>query len=335
MQDRDEFVMFRRRAAMNTPHPLTNWIERGTARRALGRHWPATLGRSKVFILPSGFGLLIAAATIVMLLVALNYQNSAVFLLAFLLGALFVVAMVSCHQQLRGLIVTGLHIAPVFAGEDIRLELDVVNKSRRSRKGLVCRADKIEGASEYLAGNSAVTLSAKLASLQRGRHRISPVTIASREPFSAFRAWSRFVDAQCIVYPRPAAHAPPPPGNVGLSSLGAAHHQPEDFLGLARYRPGDRPGQIAWSVYARRDTLERKQFGGAGGGSVWLSFEAAPATKEEAKLEILCAWALAAERGGANWGLELPEFRLPPARGNRQLQRALTALACYPGPYPR
>lgn len=320
---------------MHTPHPFADWIEQGTARRAMGRRWPATLERSKVFILPSGFGLLIAAVTIVMLLVALNYQNSAVFLLTFVLGALFVVAMVSCHQQLRGLVVTGIHVAPVFAGEDIRLELDVVNKSRRSRKGLVCQAGNTEGASEYMAGNSVATLSAHLAPLQRGRHRIRPVTIASREPFSAFRAWSRFVDAQCIVYPRPAMHAPPPPGNAGLSSLGAAHHQPEDFLGLARYRPGDRPGQIAWSIYARRGTLERKQFGGAGGGAAWLAFEDVPATDGETKLEVLCAWVLAAERGGADWGLKLPGFQLAPARGNRQLRRALTALACYPGPYPQ
>src|SRR5699024_4896654 len=104
---------------MRLAHPFADWIERGTARPAVGARWPATLGRSKVFIVPSGFGFLVAAAAIVMLLVALNYQNSAVFLLAFVLGALFVVAMVSCHQHLRGLVVTSLRINPVFAGEDI------------------------------------------------------------------------------------------------------------------------------------------------------------------------------------------------------------------------
>lgn len=320
---------------MRFSNPLADWVEQGTARRTVGEHWPATLSRSKVFILPSGFGMLVAAATIVMLLVALNYQNSAVFLLAFVLAALFVVAMVSCHQHLRGLIVTGIHVAPVFAGEEIRLELNAVNPSRRARKGLACQIGKRAGQPETLAGNAAATLSITLVPRPRGRHVIRHITVTSREPFGAFRAWSRFTDTKCLVYPRPAAHAPPPPGNAGLSSLGAARHQPEDFLGLARYRPGDRPGQIAWPIYARRGTLERKRFGSAGGGAVWLDFKEAPSTDDEARLEVLCAWALAAERGGVDWGLKLPGFQLAPAHGSRQLRRALAALACYPGPYPR
>src|SRR5690625_4054004 len=142
---------------MRFSNPLADWVEQGTARRTVGEHWPATLSRSKVFILPSGFGMLVAAATIVMLLVALNYQNSAVFLLAFVLAALFVVAMVSCHQHLRGLVVTSLRINPVFAGEAIRLELSVVNQTRRSRKGLACQVGKTAGAPLALAANATAT----------------------------------------------------------------------------------------------------------------------------------------------------------------------------------
>lgn len=319
---------------MHLANPFPRWIDHGTARRAVGERLPATLGRSKVFILPSGFGLLVAAAAIVMLMVALNYQNSAVFLLAFVLGALFVVAMVSCHQHLRGLVVTGIRIAPVFAGEPVRLEVHAENPDRRGRNGLACQVAGALGTPTRVARNTAATLTLDLAPRRRGRHRIRRPTLTSHEPFGAFRAWSRFADVECIVYPRPADNAPPPPGSAGLSSLGAAHHQPEDFLGLSRYRPGDRPGQIAWSVYARRGTLERKRFGGAGGGARWLDFDDTPTTAVENKLEVLCAWVLAAERGGANWGLRLPGYRLPPGRGTRQLERALTALALYPGPYP-
>lgn len=317
---------------MNIPRPAA-WMERTTSRRSVGGNWPTTVGRSQVFILPSRFGLFAGGAVVVMLLVALNYQNSPAFMLAFLLGALLWVAMVACHQHLRGLVVSGVRAEPVFAGEPIRLQVAVANRGRRSRHGLACYAGSTDGRTASLAPGAETLLEFALAPRRRGRHQIRGCGLASNEPLGVFRAWSRLAPVACIVYPSPAAHAPTPPGTVGIANAGAAHRQPEDFIGLARYRPGDRPSQIAWPAYARGENLERKAFGGAGGGTVWLDFTDAPGADEEARLSVLAAWALAAERGGAHWGLRLPGHAVHPGRGKGHLERALTALALYPGPY--
>ncbi|MGH9485367.1 MAG: DUF58 domain-containing protein, partial [Terriglobales bacterium] len=108
---------------------------------------------------------------------------------------------------------------------------------------------------------------------------------------------------------------------------------PEDFAGLAPYRPGDRPGQIAWRAYARSGTLERKHFASGGTASRWLDFDVAPGMDNETRLSILARWALTAERDGTLWGLRLPHHRIAPGRGSAHLARCLCALAVFPGPY--
>lgn len=317
---------------MQVSHPLAGWIERATARRALGPPWPQALDRSQVFILPAGFGLLCAAAVVLLLMVALNYQNSPVFLLTFLLGALLCAAMVVCHRNLHGLEIRSVSVAPVFAGEPLHLRVSL-RSHRRARCGLVCFAGRSESGGTSLAPGESAQLELALPARTRGRHTIRTPGLASREPFGAFRAWSRLAPVDCVVYPRPAAYAGMPPGTGDGANHGDANAEPEDFAGLAPYRPGDRPGQIAWRTYARSGILERKHFASGGRGTRWLDFEAAPGADHETRLSVLARWALDAEQTGAAWGLRLPRHRIEPDRGSAHLARCLRALALFPGPY--
>ncbi|MGA7965667.1 MAG: DUF58 domain-containing protein [Gammaproteobacteria bacterium] len=318
---------------MNLLRPLTGWIERTTTRRALGTHWPETLERSQVFILPTGFGLLAAVATLVLLMVALNYQNSPVFLLTFLLGALLCTAMVICHRHLRGLVIEAAAAEPVFAGETIHLRISLFNSRRNTRRGLIGFSGKRNGTEITLAPGASGQIELILPPRVRGRHSLQHLGLADSEPFGVFRAWSRLAPLECIVYPLPAAHASPPPGSAEGMSHGEANAEPEDFAELARYRPGDRPGQIAWRAYARSGTLERKHFASGGTASRWLDFDAAPGTDTETRLSIIARWALMAERDGTLWGLHLPQHRIAPGCGSAHLARCLRALALFPGPY--
>ncbi len=318
---------------MHALHPLTTWIERTTRRRALGPHWPAALSRSQVFILPTGFGVLAAVAALVLLMLALNYQNSPVFLLTFLFGALLCVAMVICHQHLSGLTVQAVTAEPVFAGEPIRLRIDLHNPHRRLHRGLTGFAGKHNSTELTLAPGQSGQIELNLPPRRRGRHTLRYSGLADSEPFGVFRAWSRFVPIKCIVYPHPAAYAPAPPGTAEGMNHGELNAQPEDFIGLAPYRPGDRPGQIAWRAYARSGTLERKQFASGGQGARWLDFDTTPGTDNETRLSILARWALTAERNGTPWGLRLPHHRIAPDCGRAHLARCLRTLALFPGPY--
>ncbi len=200
------------------------------------------------------------------------------------------------------------------------------------RRGIACYVGSAIGAEKTIAAGGEAELTLALPPRRRGRFRIGGVGLAGSEPFGVFRAWSRIAPVECIVYPRPAPNAPPP-GSAGATRHGERDDTIEDFVALARYRPGDRPSQIAWPAYARSDVLERKTFGGGGGDTTRLDFAHAPGADAEAKLSVLTSWALAAARNGARWELVLPGHVIAPGRGPAHLASVLRALALYPGPY--
>lgn len=318
---------------MHVSHFLRHWIDRTTSRRSVGGNWPVALTNRQIFILPSSFGMTAAGVAAALLLVALNYQSSPVFLLAFSLGSLLQTAMVITHQHLRGLVINDVSVDPVFAGEAPHLRIRVSNRRRRARHGLQCFGGKHGSSQLTLQPGTAGDLTLRLPASGRGRQNLEQLGLACTEPFGTFRAWSRLRPVDYIVYPRPAAHAPPPPGFSGHSGAGTLHAQPDDFAGLARYRPGDRPGQIAWHAYARSGELERKHFAGGGTRMHWLDFNDTPGADTEKRLSILTSWCLEAGHGQQSWGLRLPGHQIPPGNGPRHLATCLRALALFPGPY--
>ena len=318
---------------MRVPYFLRHWMDRTTSRRSVGNDWPVALANRQIFILPSGFGMTAAGAALTLLLVALNYQSSPVFLLAFFLGSLLQTAMVITHQHLRGLVINDVTVDPVFAGESPRLRIRLSNQRRRARHGLQCYNGEHSSKCLTLQPGSTEDLALSLPASGRGRQRLERLGLACMEPFGTFRAWSRLHPVDYIVYPSPAANAPPPPGFAGHNGPGTTHAQPDDFAGLASYRPGDRPGQIAWHVYARSGELERKHFASDGTSTRWLDFNATPGTTTENRLSILTSWCIAAEHAQQPWGLRLPGHRIAPGNGPRHLATCLRALALFPGPY--
>jgi len=69
-------------------------------------------------------------------------------------------------------------------------------------------------------------------------------------------------------------------------------------------------------------------------GELWLDLAATPAAAAlDARLSRLCAWVLAAEQQGLDYGLRLPGTHLAPAHGQAHRDACLRALAlCGLGP---
>ncbi len=85
-------------------------------RRWINRRIPRadsqTLSQKNIFILPTAAGVVYGLLLLVMLITGINYQNSLIYLLTFILGALFVGAMHQTHRNL-----SGLSVALVRPGE--------------------------------------------------------------------------------------------------------------------------------------------------------------------------------------------------------------------------
>ena len=102
---------------------------RAALRAAVEAHWERWLARrvpaareillvqGNVYIMPSAAGFAFFAMLLAMLLAGINYENNLVFAFTFLLGGLFVVAVLHTYANLAGLRLSALSVRPVFAGE--------------------------------------------------------------------------------------------------------------------------------------------------------------------------------------------------------------------------
>jgi uncharacterized protein (DUF58 family) len=310
---------------------VRDWIRRrqGPDREAV------TLRRGRIYILPTGLGAAFGLMLFAMLLGSLNYGNNLGLALTFLLGALGVVAMHACHRNLEALIARPAGSEPPFAGEDAVFRIAVANPGPVPRNDLEALAASSDPSlvSVPAAGEAAVVL--RVPTRRRGSIVLDRVEIATRFPYGLFRAWAVLHPSiHCLVYPRPAADAPPPPQAPGLAGSGAARRGDDDFAGLKDYHPGDPPRHIAWKAYARADELLVKEFSGDAEATPVFELADAPGADLEARLSVLARWIVDAHARGIAFGLRLPGEEIPPQPGDAQRRRCLSAIARFEAPAP-
>ena len=290
-----------------------------------------TLTSRRVYILPTGVGLVFSLMAVAMLLGSMNYNNNLSFVLTFLLIGIGLVSMHQCQRNLVGLEISFAGTDSVFAGQAIRFRIAITNHSRNTRYGVRIYHDGAESEVHDLAAGESRVFILPLATSSRGRIRLPRFGIRTLYPFELFRAWAWLhMDLQGLVYPRPAQNAPePPPTMVAHGHRQHDARGEEDFAGLRKYSIGDSPRHVAWKAFARSGQLLSKQFAGADTSSQWFDFDAIASTDVELRLGILTAWIVAADRTAEDYGLRLPGNEFPPAHGDEHRRRCLEALALF------
>lgn len=294
---------------------------------------PVILSQRRVYVLPTRAGLGFATALAVMLLGAINYNLGLGYALTFLLGGVGVIAIFHTYRNLVRLTIKPGRAVPVFAGEVacFHLRLQAGDDRRNLRLAVAGSAETMTDVSAEAGGDACL----KLPASHRGWLPLPRVTIDTVFPLGLIRAWSYCApDFRCLIYPRPAAAAPPLPvgaGDGGGPFQGQSGN--EDFAGLRGHQPADPPRHVAWKIAARRGPdlpLMTKQFSGAASAKIWLDWNMVPGSPdEEARLSILTRWALDAHEAGISWGLRLPARQFAPGSGADHLQQALRALALH------
>ena len=273
---------------------------------------------------PSAAGAFWLLAVFALIATAVNYGNNLIFVLAFLLLAVWLQAGWSCYRHLAGITWHANQVDPVFAGEALWLDGRLVGGQPAA--SITLTAGQQEGA-EAIVDTSGESL-ARLAipTLHRGEQAVSDLTLRSCWPLDLWQASRPLPALRGMVYPQPAGDLPLPTGNPHTAHRQAAT---DDFQGLRAYAPGDSPRRINWRVFGRCDELAVNRFdGGTGGEAVWLAWDQAT-NDGETRLAQLTAWVLAADQAGREYGLHLPGQTLPPGRGRSQRHRCLTQLALF------
>jgi len=292
---------------------------------------PLRLGRRRIYVLPTRFGLFVTVLLMAMLLGALNYNNNPALLLALLLTATAIASTIAAHLQLSGVQVDAIAAEPVPAGQPLRLRVDLSLRDPRPRHGLHLQLGDAEAWTDLPAhGRGEVELS--VPSERRGWLELSRIRISSTQPLGLVRAWSWIWPEQpLLVYPLAETQAPPLPEQGSDPLHTRAHASGEELHQLRPYRAGDPPRSIAWKHSARRDVMLVREYEKPIGIEVVLDWHALAPLGKEARIARLARWVDTAEREGRRYTLRLPMHPpIGPGQGAGHHHLCLRALALIP-----
>lgn len=317
---------------------LRHWLHEAFVRWALRvrppEPAPIVLTQRRVYVLPTRAGLAYATALGVILLGAMNYNLSLGHALVFLLAGLGIVTILHTFRNLVLVTIRPGHCEPVFAGSRAQFDVVLENPRLDARTCLRLFIEDERPIEVDIGPHAGTVATLDVPATKRGWLPMPRLTIETTWPLDLVRAWSYAVpDLNCLIYPAPAAVAPPLPWS-GESARGSSRdgRGADDFSGLRDHQAADPPRHVAWKAVARQQDgpLLTKLFEGAAAQQIWLDWEALPdAIDTEQALSILARWILDADAAGLAWGLRLPGVRLAPDNGPAQRAGGLRALALH------
>lgn len=286
---------------------------------------------ARLWVLPNRHSLGLAAVLFAMWYAGASQNNSAAYLLCFILAAITAVSTLHTAANLRGLEVAADLIKPVFVGEEVAVPLTLTTDSRRRHLAiLVSSAGTSQPARfvEVSAGKGTRTI-LRLPATKRGRFEELSVRLSTQFPLGFFTA-SRLETLRqtYFIYPQPLGNAPLPrelaTARVGSEGVRA---EGDDFGGVRAWRSGESQRHIDWKAAARGQPLLIKQWVGEAEEVVHLDWQKLPALDPEARLSQLTRWLLEAQSRGVSYSLAIPGFTAAATTGEGHLHACLRALA--------
>lgn len=271
----------------------------------------------RLYILPTGHGLVFFSMIIFMFLIAASTGNNLIYMLAFLLFTVFVVSMLNTHFNLKSLQLELARVEDGYAGDFAILHFVIKNplKSRRFRFLIKMRQ---QGYTDDELIYEVAPRGQELAHLQmrldkRGIFRVPKITFSTIYPMGLFYAWAVYN------FPQQMVHAyPQRAGQGNLSETSRSHQpgegssknempQPEDFHEHRRYQTGESQHHIDWKAYARSRELLTKRYSSPSLKHYHLHWQAVQNLGLEPGLSQLSQWIWELERKGHSFDLHLPD----------------------------
>lgn len=302
------------------------------------------LPANRIYILPTGYGVLFLLSALAMILTGATYSNNLVYILAFLLFSIFFVSMVHTHANLVGLRLHLLECLDAPAGDEIRVNLQLESLARATRQALEVepmdplvkknlwaqRGSRLD----VLPSGESKMVSVTLAPRPRGLHALPGFRLSTTFPLGLFRAWMRvsFPD-KVYVYPRPEGELMlRPQGGSGAQMeepLMGPNAQGVEFEEHRKYVLGESYRRIDWKVYARGRPLMIKNYAGEVQENYSLKWEDLAPWEEEKRLSQLALWVRQAQQKEALYELRLPTETISWGSGKEQFKKCQRSLAAF------
>ncbi|HEX2531065.1 MAG TPA: DUF58 domain-containing protein [Burkholderiaceae bacterium] len=298
------------------------------------------LNQRRVFIIPSRAGLAFCLMLAALFIGAVNYNLGLGFALVFLLAGCALMDMYMTFRNLAHLYLVPGRAQAVFAGEEARFELHLVNRSKHSRYAIWLAfigngLPDIEQAVDVPDNGSCSAVLATTAK-RRGWMEAPRVRLQTRFPLGLLRAWSYWQPStKVLVYPQPEENAPPLLLAGTRQEDGQGYSGRDDFAGIRAYQSGDSVNRLAWRQIARisaaaGETLVTKHFEGGSASELCIDWASLPHYLDiETKLSRMTRWVIEAEARGLVYAFRLGDAVFPAALGPAHREACLRALALY------
>jgi len=310
---------------------IDEWIERRN---------PATSGQivlhnRRLYILPTRFGYLYAVMLVVLLLAAINYQNSMAYVLTFLLTSLGIISLWQTHKNLLGLTIQLKTPCPVYQQENLDFEFVISQSTQAQRFAIGIQYMNKPPVYTRLEPEQTTILSLPLPALKRGLYQPAGFVIFTRYPTGLFHAWSWMkFDIPVLIYPKPLFDM-----NLKQSVSDEQHAKStidtsdgDDFAGLREHREGESLRHISWKAYAQGRGMLTKTFQGHASPSIWIDWSDMTATSLEGKLSQMTALVIQSNQEGRKYGIKLPGITIQQSIGAAHLADCLKQFGTYNQP---
>ena len=307
---------------------MDNWI----ALRNPATSGEISLHNRRLYILPTGFGYLYAAMQVVLLLAAINYQNSMTYVLTFLLTALGIISLWQTHKNLLGLNIRLKTPKPVYQQEDLNLEFVISHSNRVERYAIGIQYLNQPPVYTSLKPEQTKTVNLILPALKRGIFSPAGFIIFTRYPTGLFHAWSwvKF-DIPILIYPKPVYDS------KLKDTISDDQHSKstiditdgDDFAGLREYHQGESLKHISWKAYAQGRGMLTKTFQGHSSPSLWIDWFDMTAESLEGKLSQMTALVIETNKEGRKYGVKLPGIEIEKSTGPAHLNECLQRISTF------
>ena len=315
---------------MTMKKPTIDGFWQRWANRRLPRSDRQTFSQKNLFILPTGAGVMFGALLLVMLITGINYQNSLIYMLTFVLGGVFVGAIHQTHRNLAGLTLALSRAGEAIAGDTVPFSLRLTAGKDDAIAVQVSSGGSLQVWVSVPAGQSR-DVSVLLWASSRGYVRPDRIRIETRYPFGLLKVWSwlRPVSAG-LAFAKPIA-APELSATAedGESEAVASVQAGSDSADLRPWREGDSSQRVLWKRFARTGQLVVADWQGQSGNPQWLDFQAFIGVNSEMRLCYLAFLVGDHQRLNARYGLSLPGQLIEPDSGAAHALRCQRALAVW------
>jgi len=290
------------------------------------------LSQKNIYIFPSRIGFVFIALLLLMLLTAINYQSSLIYLYTFVLASVFFISIWMCFLNLSGMEVSARDQAECFAGEPLPFHVQLYS-SGHPVQGLQLGVDSKHLVDAECDSGDVSSLTVYGGTASRGMRRLERLRVQSVYPFGLVQAWTWLrLDAQALVYPKPIAMVMEKSGShVTDSDSDSPKRLTDEQTEIREYEPGDSSRRILWKHLATKDKLIVRQAEAAALDSRWVRWDDYPVGSQELKLSHMCYDVLMLNERREVYGLELPGKVIQPGQGELHKHKALAALALFGG----